>query len=84
VEVKQERVQRLLALQEELQSRHFEQLVGTEVEVLVESRNSKDPTKLKGRTPCWKRVLFPGDNALIGTLQQVQIAEVRHQTLLGI
>lgn len=58
-------------------------MLGTEVEVLVERRNFKDSSLLKGRTRCWKNVLFPGDDHLIGTLQRVRIHSYNHQTLIG-
>ncbi len=82
-EVKQERLQRLLALHEEITAKQRHALLGTEVEVLIERRNSKDQTYLKGLTRCWKSVLVPGDDSMIGTLQTVTIHSYNHQTLLG-
>ena len=38
---------------------------------------------LKGRTRCWKKVIFAGDETLIGTLQQVKVHSYSHQTLVG-
>ncbi len=57
-------------------------MLGKEVEVLVERRN-KDEKHLKGRTRCWKNVVFEGEDALIGTLQQIKVHGYSHQTLLG-
>ncbi len=60
-------------------------MLGAEVEVLVESRN-RDELHLKGRTRCWKKVIFPvgaGGDHMIGTLQKVKIHGYSHQTLLG-
>lgn len=82
-EVKQDRLQRLIALQEEIYTMHRQEILGKEVEVLVESKNFKDQNLLKGRTRCWKNVLFPGEEHLIGTLQRVKIHSYSHQTLLG-
>lgn len=82
-EVKEERLQRLIKLQEEIGARQRQAMLGKEVEVLVESRNFKDSALLKGRTRCWKNVLFPGDESLIGTLQNVAIHSYSHQTLIG-
>ncbi len=81
--VKQERLQRLLALHQQIAAEHLHELLHTEVEVLVESPNFKDPHLLKGRTRCWKNVLFPGDPSLIGSLQRVRIHSFSGQTLLG-
>lgn len=82
-EVKQDRLQRLLNLQEEIYAKQRQTALGTRVEVLVEKRNFKDDTLLKGRTRCWKNVLFQGDECLIGTLQNIDIHSYSHQTLLG-
>jgi tRNA-2-methylthio-N6-dimethylallyladenosine synthase len=82
-EVKQDRLQRLIALQEEISAKQRQAFLGKEVEVLVEKKNFKDDTRLKGRTRCWKNVLFQGDDQLIGTLQRVRIHSYSHQTLIG-
>jgi len=82
-EVKQERLHRLIDLQEEINARHRQSMLGKEVEVLVEKHNFKDDSLLKGRTRCWKSVLFPGSSNLIGSLQRVKIHSYSHQTLLG-
>lgn len=80
-EVKEDRLQRLIALHEEITTEERQTLLGQDLEVLVERRN-KDG-QLKGRTRCWKKVIFPGDDTLIGTLQNVKIHSYNHQTLLG-
>ncbi len=82
-EVKQDRLQRLLKLQEEIYIKQRQTFLGQTIEILVEKRNFKDNSFLKGKTRCWKNVLFPGGDELIGTLQQVQIHSYSHQTLLG-
>ncbi len=82
-EVKQDRLQRLLKLQEEIYIKQRQAFLGQTVEVLVEKRNFKDNSLLKGKTRCWKNVLFSGSDELIGTLQQVQVHSYSHQTLLG-
>lgn len=82
-EVKQDRLQRLIKLQDEISAKERHSLLGQEVELLVESRTSKDETLLKGRTRCWKKVLFKGDDRLIGSLQKVKVHSYSHQTLLG-
>jgi tRNA-2-methylthio-N6-dimethylallyladenosine synthase len=82
-EVKQERLQRLIHLQDEIYAKQRQVMLGQTVEVLVEKRGYKDNNFLKGRTRCWKNVLFPGGDELIGTLQQIQVHSYSHQTLLG-
>ena len=56
-------------------------MIGTSIEVLVEKRG-KDG-KLKGRTRCWKNVVFDGEDALVGTLQPIKIHSYNYQTLMG-
>jgi tRNA-2-methylthio-N6-dimethylallyladenosine synthase len=82
-EIKQDRLQRLLTLQETFYAKHRQEMLGNTVEVLVERPNFKDDTLMKGRTRCWKNVLFPGTPDLIGTLQQVKVHGYTNQTLLG-
>lgn len=82
-EVKEQRLQRLLALHDEIIVKKREQFLGKEVEVLVEKRSTKNPVHLKGRTRCWKNVVFRGDDSLIGTLQQVTVHSFSNQTLIG-
>ncbi len=80
-EVKQERLHRLLELHEQICAEERQELIGTSVEVLVEKRG-KDG-KLKGRTRCWKNVVFDGEEALVGTLQSIKIHSYNYQTLMG-
>lgn len=82
-EVKQARLQRLMALQDQIYAKQRQALIGQTVEVLIEKRNHKDDSLLKGRTRCWKNVLFAGGDEMIGTLQNVKIHGYSHQTLLG-
>lgn len=82
-EVKQDRLQRVIDLQETISAKHRQAFLGQEVEVLVESQNFKDDNFLKGRTRCWKNVLFRGDVRLIGTMQRIKIHSFSNQTLLG-
>ena len=81
-EIKQERLQRLLQLHDEIGAVERQQLLGSEVEVLVERRN-RDEKHLKGRTRCWKNVIFEGDDSMIGSLQKIKVNGFSHQTLIG-
>lgn len=82
-EVKEDRLQRLLALQEGIQQKHRQAMLGQEVEVLVEKTSSKDEAILSGKTRCWKNVVFRGSESLIGSLQRVKIHSYSNQTLIG-
>ncbi|MDE3055234.1 MAG: tRNA (N6-isopentenyl adenosine(37)-C2)-methylthiotransferase MiaB [Verrucomicrobiota bacterium] len=81
-EVKSARLQKLLEIQEEISQEERKQMLGQTVEVLVE-RFNRDGEHLKGRTRCWKKVIFKGTEAMIGTLQQVTVHGYSHQTLVG-
>lgn len=80
-EVKQDRLQRLLNLHNQICAEERQTMLGSEVEVLVERRN-RDEQHLKGRTRCWKNVIFKGDDNLIGSLQKVKVTGYSHQTLI--
>lgn len=81
--VKEERLKKLLELQETISLKHRGEMLGKTVEVLVERQNFKDDTMMKGRTRCWKNVLFRGDASLIGTMQNVKVHSFSNQTLIG-
>lgn len=81
--VKEERLQRLIALQNDIHAKQRQELLGTDVEVLVEGCSSKDSKLLKGHTRCWKNVVFEGSSELMGTLQTVRIHSFNNQTLVG-
>jgi len=82
-EVKQNRLKRLLELQEGICRKHRQEMLHTTVEVLVENASLKDANLLKGRTRCWKNVIFPGSPELIGTMQNIKLHSFTHQTLIG-
>jgi len=80
--VKEERLQRLLDLQTQITNAELQQMLGQSFEVLVEKFN-KDGRLLKGRTRCWKKIIFEGPESCIGTLQQIRVHSFSHQTMLG-
>lgn len=86
-EIKQDRLHRLIKLQEKMTARHLQNLLGTTVEVLVDGRNSKNDTQYKGKTRCWKNVIFKEPSCenknLIGTLQLIDVHSYTNETLIG-
>lgn len=82
-EVKEERHHKLLALQESINRKERADMLGKEVEILVEKRSRRESNHLKGLTRCWKNVLFPGDDSLIGTLQKVKLHSFSHHTFFA-
>lgn len=73
--VKQERLERLIALQNRITCEINAQQVGKVFEVLVEGPSQKDPTKLAGFTREQKMVHFVGERELIGRLVRVRADE---------
>lgn len=82
-EVKQDRLQRLMQQQDVICAKQRQETLGNVVEVLVEKRSSREEKLLTGRTRCWKKVAFAGDDSLIGSLQKVEVHSFGHQTLIG-
>jgi tRNA-2-methylthio-N6-dimethylallyladenosine synthase len=81
-EVKNDRLQRLLALYNEIAQEDRQNMIGQEIEVLIEKRNSEE-SFLKGRTRCWKNVILKGPDSLVGTLQKAKVHGYNNQTLLA-
>lgn len=81
-EVKLERLQRLMDLQNEIMNEERQTMLGGTYEVLIEGFNP-EKKQLKARTRCWKKVILDGEEKLVGTLQQVKLHSYVHQTLLG-
>jgi tRNA-2-methylthio-N6-dimethylallyladenosine synthase len=81
-EIKDERLHRLMELYNKIGSEQRQELLGSTVEVLVD-RFNRDNEYLRGRTSCWKKIIFKGDEKLIGTLQKIKLHSFSHQTLIG-
>lgn len=82
-EVKHERLQRLMAVQNQISWEQNQKMTGQTVEVLIEGPSKKDPAVLMGRTRTNKVVLFPGPDEWIGQLRPVRINVARSWTLHG-
>jgi len=82
-EEKERRLQLLMELQSEIHTKQRTQMLGETVEVLVENLSPKSPTQVKGRTRCWKNVVFDGSQSDIGELINVKLHSFNHQTLYG-
>ena len=83
-ETKSFRLQKMLTLFQKIQTEDSLKCLeqGQEVEVLVE-RETKEKGFLKGKSRDLKKVIFPGDKKLSGTLQKVKLEKFKHQTFLG-
>jgi tRNA-2-methylthio-N6-dimethylallyladenosine synthase len=81
-EVKAERLQRLLVLQRSLTAASMAELLGREVEVLVEGASRTDPERRSGHTSENRRVNFIGD-APAGVLARVRVVATSAASLAG-
>jgi len=73
--VKNERLNRLIKLQNAITCEINDSGVGKVYEVLVEGISPKDPTRVTGLTRQHKTVNFPGSADLIGKLVQVRVTQ---------
>lgn len=81
--VKEERNQQLLDLINEIAKRHYERLVGSQKQILVEGPSKKNPARMMGRTRCNKIVVFEGSERHRGQLMDVKITRAGSFTLYG-
>lgn len=82
-DVKGERFDRLLALQNEVNLEKNRALVGSVMEILVEGQSKTDKTRLTGRSESNRLVHFYGDPTLVGKLVKVKITEGDMHSLIG-
>ncbi len=85
-DIKQERLLRLLNLQQEISQPQLKKLVGTKQQVLVEyrhPRSSKNVPLMGGRTRGHVPVMLAGENIAIGELLTVSISHVRQHSLVA-
>ncbi len=80
--VKDERLSRVFALQQDITARKNERHVGTVQEVLVDGKSKKGDT-ISGRTRGNKVVNFPGLPDLIGSIVNVRILSAGQNSLTG-
>ncbi len=83
-EVKSARLQELLALQRSISLEKNQELLGQEVEVLVEGQNRKYPERGEGLTRTGKRVFFPWEDGTRGQLINVRIERVTDLSLYSL
>ncbi len=81
--VKQQRLEQLIACQNEIGHQINKELVGATLEVLVEGRDAKSPEKVRGRTGTNKIVIFPGGSDLQGQIVEVKAKQAFLWGFLG-
>ena len=83
-EIKQQRFDRMLALQDEITRRFHEEDVGKIVPVLVEGESRQGDGQLFGRTN-WNRIVnFKADTRLIGRVVPVRLIEAQRNSHIGV
>jgi tRNA-2-methylthio-N6-dimethylallyladenosine synthase len=82
-ELKEERNRRLLELVNEVAARHYQQLVGQQLQILVEGPSKKNPSRMMGRTRCNKIVVFDGSERHRGAVMDLNITRAGSFTLYG-
>ncbi len=82
-EDKESRHARMLELVNAIAARRYEQLVGTEVQVLVEGPSKRNSARLTGRTRCNKIVVFEGSDRHRGQVLDLKIDRAGAFTLYG-
>lgn len=82
-EIKKERLQRLIEVQNECSLNESKTYMDKVVKVLVEGPSKKNKEVLSGRTSTNKVVLFKGDLSLKGQFVNVKIDECKTWTLYG-
>jgi tRNA-2-methylthio-N6-dimethylallyladenosine synthase len=82
-DVKEDRNRRLLELVNEIGAKHYQHLVGEQVEILVEGPSKKNAARMMGRTRCNKIVVFDGSDRHRGELMNVKIERAGSFTLYG-
>ncbi len=79
--IKQDRIKRLIELQNKITLEISEQYCGKVMEVLVE--DAPKPGLLCGRTDCGRLVSFKGEKSLVGSFQNVRIDKNKASALIG-
>ena len=82
-EIKSQRMQRLLELQNQISLEKNQEMVGKNVRVLVEGRSKNDQDVFTGRTENNKLVHFLSDNTMIGKFVNVKIVRAEPFNLRG-
>lgn len=82
-EIKQNRIKRLIARQNEITEEISKDYVGNVYEILVEGMQEKKNGYVVGRTESGRLVSAKGDESMIGDFKNVKITAVKNAQLLG-
>lgn len=82
-EIKQNRIKRLIARQNEITEEISKDYVGNVYEILVEGMQEKKNGYVVGRTESGRLVSAKGDESMIGEFKNIKITAVKNAQLLG-
>ena len=82
-DVATDRIQRLIALQDECQKKAMARFVGMEDEVLVEGLSRRSKTAVSGKGRHGVSITLPGSEADIGEIVRVHVTEIKNNTLMA-
>ena len=82
-EIRQNRIKRLIARQNEITEEISKDYVGNVYEILVEGMQEKKSGYVVGRTESGRLVSAKGDESMIGEFKNVKITAVKNAQLLG-
>lgn len=83
VDIKKERLQRIIDLQLEHTHEQMSKRVGKTVKVLVEGVSRDDKSELLGQTEQHEKIAFKADKSIIGTFVQIKIISLNGNTFKG-
>ncbi|MFN3196994.1 MAG: tRNA (N6-isopentenyl adenosine(37)-C2)-methylthiotransferase MiaB [Bradymonadia bacterium] len=84
LEIKKARLKRLIDMQEAISGEVHQAMVGREVEVLIQGPTKRDPSKVLGRTSCFKTTIFPSEFLPApGTLVKGRVVRATSHTLFA-
>lgn len=83
-EVKIDRLNRMIAVQNELSAEANKRQIGCEAEVLVEGVSKRSKEEMMGRTSQNRSVVFAREGAKVGDIVRVRITDASSATLRGV
>ena len=84
VDIRKERLQRVIDLQLEHTHEQMSKRVGSTAMILVEGVSRDDKTELLGQTEQHEKIAFKADRSLIGSFVNVKITELSGNTFRGV
>jgi len=82
-EVRLERLQRLIGLQEKITMEKYREQIGKTKEIYVEKISKKSDLEISGKSRDFKITVFPGDKSLIGKFVSVNSGALCSESLSG-